>query len=65
MVSVIPPAWKGKIMNALWRRTLAALAVAGAVFAITAPAAAARPVTVVPHACPAGTNWDNATHTCV
>jgi len=52
-------------MSALWRRTLAALAVAGAVFAVTAPAAAARPVTVVPHDCPAGTNWDNATHTCV
>jgi hypothetical protein len=58
-------------MRAVLRHSLAPLVVAAAVFAAVAPAqfaaaAVAHPtVNIVPHACPAGTNWDNITHTCV
>ena len=58
-------------MRALWRHSLAALVVAAAVFSAVAPASFAAAATVhptvkiVPRACPAGTNWDNVTHTCV
>ena len=52
-------------MNASWRHTLAALAVAGAAFAITAPAVSAQVPRAVPQACPAGTHWDNLKHACV
>ena len=56
-------------MRALVRRSLAPLIVAAAVFSAIAPApfasAAVHQVTFIPRACPAGTNWDNATHSCV
>jgi len=67
MVSVIPPALKGKIMSAFRRRILAALAVAGAVFAAVAPVAPAHAASAVPHVviCPKGTHWDDGKHACV
>jgi len=57
-------------MRALLRRSLAPLIVAAAVFSAVAPAsvasaAALHPGKIAPRACPAGTNWDNVTHTCV
>ncbi len=58
-------------MRALWRHSLAPLVVAAAVFSAVVPANFAAAATVhptvkiVPRACPAGTNWDNVTHTCV
>ena len=58
-------------MRALWRHSLAPLVVAAAVFSAAAPASFAAAATVHPTvkvvhwACPAGTNWDNVTHTCV
>jgi len=56
-------------MRALVRRSLAPLIVAAAVFSAVAPApfasAAVHQVKFISRACPAGTNWDNATHSCV
>jgi hypothetical protein len=57
-------------MRALWRHSLAPLVVAAAVFSAVAPASFAAAtvhptVKIVRAACPAGTNWDNVTHTCV
>lgn len=58
-------------MRAVLRHSVAPLVMAAAVLSAVAPvqfaaAATVHPtVKVVPHACPAGTNWDNATHTCV
>ena len=57
-------------MRALWRYCLAPLVMAAAVFSAGASAhlgaaAAAHPtVTALTRVCPAGTNWDNLTHTC-
>ena len=57
-------------MRALLRRSLAPLIVAAAVFSAVAPApfasaAAVHQVKFIPRARPAGTNWDNATQSCV
>jgi len=58
-------------MRALWRRSLAPLVLAAAVFSAVAPAQFAAAATVhptvkiAPQACPAGTNWDNVLHMCV
>jgi hypothetical protein len=57
-------------MRAFLRGSLAPLIVAAAVYSAVAPAsfasaAAVHQVTIIPRACPAGTNWDNATHSCV
>jgi hypothetical protein len=59
------------VMRALPRRLLVSLALAAAVFTIGVPAQIAAAATThstmkyVPHDCPAGTNWDNVTHSCV
>ena len=56
-------------MRAFLRGSLAPLIVAAAVFSAVAPApfasAAVHQVKFISRACPAGTNWDNATHSCV
>jgi len=57
-------------MRAFLRRSLAPLIVAAAVFSAVAPAsvasaAAIHPGKIAPRACPQGTNWDNATQSCV
>ena len=54
-------------MSAFRRRILAALAVAGAVFAAVAPVASAHAASAVPHVviCPKGTHWDDGKHACV
>jgi hypothetical protein len=62
---------KEKVMRALLRRSLVPLILAAATFSAVAPAQFAAAATVhstvkiAPRACPAGTNWDNITHTCV
>lgn len=57
-------------MRALPRRLLVPLALAAALFSAGAPAAfaatAAHPGTkYISQDCPAGTNWDNTTQSCV
>ena len=56
-------------MRACSRRLVAPLFMAAAVFSAVAPApfasAAVHQVKFISRACPAGTNWDNATHSCV
>jgi len=56
-------------MRAILRRSLAPLIVAAAIFSAVAPApfasAAVHQAKFIPRACPAGTNWDNATQSCV
>ena len=58
-------------MRALTRRILVPIALAAAVFTIGGPVQFAAAATVHPigkytaHDCPAGTNWDNITQSCV
>jgi hypothetical protein len=53
-------------MSAFSRRFLAALAVAGAVFAAAAPAASASAASAGPQVrCPHGTHRDGGKHACV
>jgi hypothetical protein len=59
------------VMRALPRRTLVLIALAAAVFTAGVPAQFAAAATTHPTGkyhfqdCPAGTNWDNVTHSCV
>jgi hypothetical protein len=59
------------VMRALPRRTLVLIALAAAVFTAGVPAQFAAAATTHPaikyHSqdCPAGTNWDNTTQSCV
>jgi hypothetical protein len=58
-------------MRAISRRILVPIALAAAVFTIGGPAQFAAAATVHPavkyiaNDCPAGTNWDNITQSCV
>jgi hypothetical protein len=59
------------IMRAVTRRILAPIALAAALFTIGGPVQFAAAATVHPTGkyisqdCPAGTNWDNITQSCV
>jgi hypothetical protein len=63
----IPVTPKGILMHAIWRRRLASL-IAAAALLVGVPAGLAA---ATAHSsgsladCPAGTNWDNVTHSCV
>jgi hypothetical protein len=65
----IPKILKGKVMRALRRYSLALLLGAAVVISAGGPAsvttASAHPARAVPMGCPAGTNWDATTQSCV
>jgi hypothetical protein len=59
---------KGKTMRKIARYAFAPLLLGAAIFAAAAPAAnaaVAGPAHAYPAACPAGSHWDNITHSCI